>query len=346
MPELRQNPLSGRWVVLAAERARRPRDFARPQPAHPVSERDCPFCEGHEAQTPPEVLAYRAAGLPANGPGWTVRVVPNLYPALVPAAAAVAESVPLFPSRAATGAHEVIIASPRHVASAADLPLRQHELVLRAYRDRYLAHQREPGVEYVHIAMNYGREAGASRDHLHAQLFALPLVPPLVESELHNAGAYHAKYGECLLCAMAREELAAGERVVLENDRFVVFIPFAAQSPFELWLVPKGHEPRFEAQDSSGEALLAATLREVLVRLAGVLGDPPFNYWLHTAPPRRPVDAYYHWHLELVPKLGIAAGFELGTDMMINVVCPEQAAALLRPSGAAAALQAERTAAE
>ncbi|MCL4464621.1 MAG: galactose-1-phosphate uridylyltransferase [Chloroflexi bacterium] len=330
MPELRRDPLTGRWVVIATERARRPQDFVRQSRARAESG-DCPFCEGHEAQTPAEVMAYRPADLPANGPGWQVRVVPNLYPAFEPATGALdLRRDGLYLAEQALGAHEVLLASPQHVEEVAKLPLSQFELLVRAYIDRYRAHAANPLIQYIQLIMNYGREAGASRDHPHSQLFAVPLVPSLIDLELARSREHFASRGECLLCGILRQQLAEGERVVLENERFAVFAPFASRWPFELWLVPRRHEARFERLDDEGQELLARALKETLGKVFAGLNDPPFNYWLHTAPTQQPVDEYYHWHLELAPKLAIAAGFELGTDVMINTALPEEAAGFLR----------------
>ena len=331
MPELRRDPLTSRWVVIATERAKRPHDFAHHARARADSGESCPFCEGHEEQTPPELMAYRPSSSAPDRPGWAVRVVPNLYPAFTPEAGPLeVHRDGLFVGEAARGGHEVLIASPAHVDEVARLPLGQYELMVRSYVDRYRAQAAGPLVQYIHIIMNYGKEAGASRDHPHSQLFALQLVPSLVELELRHSQDYHAAHGRCLLCAVLRQELAAGQRVVLENERFVVFAPYASRWPFELWLAPKRHEPRLEALDREGQMAFASALRETLGRLHVGLNDPPFNYWIHTSPTQLPVDRYYHWHLELAPKPAIAAGFEMGTEVMINIALPEQAAAFLR----------------
>ncbi len=318
-------------MVIASERARRPHDFARQPRAHGAGSHECPFCAGNEAMTPPEVMAYRPAGSPPDSPGWSVRVVPNLYPAFGPAGGELRETQRgLFLALNGLGAHEVLIASPEHVEEVATLPTQQLLLMARSYVDRYLHHKANPVVKYVHIIMNYGREAGASREHPHSQLFAIPLVPGLVETELWGAGVYYEEHGRCVFCDLLQQELTDGARIVLENDRFVVFAPFASRSPFEMWLVPKEHRPNFEASDERDLALFAAALKEALGRLYYGLNDPPFNYWIHTSPTQRDVSGFYHWHLELLPKLSIAAGFEMGTEIMINTAVPETAAAFLR----------------
>jgi len=225
----------------------------------------------------------------------------------------------------------VLIATPEHVEEVGLLPAEQLTLMAKSYVDRYLAHKASPVVKYVHIIMNYGREAGASREHPHSQLFAVPLVPSLVETELWGAGLYHEERGRCVFCDMVKQELASGERVVFQNERFVVFAPYASRIPFEMWIVPKEHQPNFEAIDQQDVLAFAGALKQALGKLAVGVNDPPFNYWIHTSPTQRPdVAPFYHWHVEILPKLAIAAGFELGTEIMIDTVLPETAAAFLR----------------
>jgi UDPglucose--hexose-1-phosphate uridylyltransferase len=335
MPELRRDPLTHRWVAIATERAKRPHDFTRQPRGKGASGSECPFCAGNEAMTPPEVMAYRPAGTAPDTPGWTVRAVPNLYPAFGPPVGDLNERQQgMYVAMNGLGGHEVIITSPEHAKDIAVLSTEQVALMVRAYVDRYLAHKANPIVQYVHIIMNYGREAGASREHPHSQLFALPLVPSLVETELWGAGVYYEEHRRCVLCDIVRQELAAGERIVLENERFVVLAPYASRAPFEMWVVPKDHQPSFETMDRQDVMAFADALREALGKLYVGLNDPPFNYWIHTSPTQRKAEAMYHWHLEIVPKLAIAAGFELGTEIMINTALPEAAAAFLREAKA------------
>lgn len=281
--------------------------------------------------TPPEVMAYRPTGSQPDTPGWTVRVVPNLYPALGPVDGEPDERADgVYLAMNGVGAHEVLVTGPQHVEEVARLPVEQISLMVKSYVDRLLVHRVHPNVQYVHIIMNYGREAGASREHPHSQLFAMPLIPGLVETELWGAGRHFEEQGSCVFCDMIRRELSTGHRVVAENDRFLVFAPYASRSPFELWMMPKEHEASFETMGGSDIASFAGILSETLGKLYVGLADPPFNYWIHTAPSKRDVAAYYHWHLEIVPKLSIAAGFELGTEVMINTALPETAAEFLR----------------
>jgi UDPglucose--hexose-1-phosphate uridylyltransferase len=331
VPELRRDPLSGRWVVIAAERARRPRDFTRQPRLKATGSGACPFCEGNERETPPEVLGYRVEGSVADGPGWQLRVVPNLYPALGPARGELdPQEDGVYVSMQALGAHEVVIITPEHEEEVAKLPDAQLGLMVQSFIDRHRVHAANPLVAYVHATMNYGREAGASREHPHAQLFALPLVPTLIEQELAVCQAHFESHGACLFCDVLGQELASGSRLVWQDERMVLFAPYASRAPFELWLAPKKHAPGFETMEVGDVASFVSGLKQALVRLHDDLSDPPFNFWLHTAPTARDVAPFYHWHLELQPKLSIAAGFELGTDVMINTMPPESAAAFLR----------------
>ena len=328
MPQLRQDPITLRWVNIATERAKRPTAFTRATASvRPAAQ--CPFCEGHESMTPPEVMAYRADGSEPNTPGWSFRVVPNLYAAFGPADAAPdVETVGINRTMKGSGVHEVLIDGPDHFKDIADYGVAKAEEVIRGYVDRYEAAAANPFVEYVLISINHGREAGASLDHPHAQLFGIPLVPDGVAEEIRGVERYRAEHGECPYCAMVERERAAGERLIYENDQFAAFAPFASRVPFESWIVPKSHHPRFERMTEEESSGFAVALHTVLAKLKHGLNDPPFNLFVHTAPVHGEAD--YHWHCELLPKLSIAAGFELGTGIMINTATPESAAEHLR----------------
>ena len=330
MPELRQDPINLAWVAVATERGRRPHDFIKP-PAETTAGPGCPFCEGNERLTPPEVMAYRPAGSAPDGPGWELRVVPNLYPAFGPVAGDLGEhQVGPYTAMNGLGLHEVLINSPRHDEDLGQAPLDSVERVVAGYIDRYQAHERYPTVKYSLIIVNHGREAGASREHPHAQIFGIPLVPPSVAAELEGVERYQREKGSCPYCDIVDFETQQGERVVYENAAFVVLAPFASRVPFECWVVPRRHDARFERTSGQERAHFAEALRSALGRLRRGLSNPPYNFFIHTGPHRSgPLDRY-HWHLEIMPKLSIAAGFELGSGLMIDSVAPEQAARYLR----------------
>lgn len=331
MPELRQALVSGQWVVIATERAKRPHDFVRPAREGARTNNHCPFCEGNEVMTPPEVMAYRLDGSRPNRPGWQLRVVPNLYPAFVPSKNGLgSRKVGLYNTMEAVGVHEVLINSPDHYSDVGRLAVDDVDRLIRAYVDRYLAHKDRHHIEYIHVIVNHGREAGASLEHPHAQLFGLPLVSGVIERELQRASKYYQDTGTCVFCHMIEEELKIGDRLVLDNGRFVVVTPFASAFPFEMWVLPKAHRSNFEEMDGDERRAFAVALRETLARLEIGLNDPPFNYYVHTSPCKQETREYYHWHLEILPKLAVAAGLELGAGVFINTAQPEAAAAFLR----------------
>jgi UDPglucose--hexose-1-phosphate uridylyltransferase len=329
MPELRQDPITLGWVTIATERARRPTSFTRAAKVPVTASARCPFCEGNEGMTLPERLAFRATGSAPNSPGWSFRVVPNLYPALGPA------DVPpeikrdgLYTTMSGVGVHEVLIDSPDHVRDLADHGVEKVDQIVRGVVERFWAAAATPSVRYVFLLVNHGREAGASLEHPHSQLFGMPLVPERIEREL--AGVLRLRgesSGACPYCEMIEHE-ASGARVIYQNDSFLVFEPFASRVPFESWIIPKVHRPRFEAMDATERRAFADALHSLAARLKVGLNDPPYNLYVHTTPVLETGDEY-HWHLELLPKLA-TAGFELGTGIYINVVAPEAAAELLR----------------
>lgn len=340
MPQLRQDLITGRWVAVATERARRPDSFTQAVKEATVARDVCPFCPGHEEMTPPEVLAYRAPGTEANGPGWWVRVVPNLYAAFKLQPEGQDHVDGRFRQRDAIGACEVLISSPDHKAPTPLLERRQVTEIVQSYLDRYHAHQDNPALEYVLILYNHGRPAGASLEHPHSQLYAISLVPPSFREEMEGARRFAAEHDGCVFCQTLEDEEQARARMVFGNELFAVFCPYAARTPFETWIVPRRHRASFGDLDQEDEKpAFAEALQETLKALYHGLNDPPFNYFIHSAPLKQPQSDVYHWHLELIPKLSIAAGFELGTGMWINVVKPEDSAAFLRERIATPVLQ-------
>ena len=329
MPELRKDPIVGRWVIIATDRARRPTDFIRER----VQIRGsgfCPFCYGNESKTPPEVLAYRSDGSQPNKAGWTLRVVPNKFPALGIEGTLNRQGEGLYDKMNGIGAHEVIIETPEHRTTMAALPAEQIESVLWAYRDRIVDLKKDTRFKYMLIFKNFGDAAGASLEHTHSQLIALPVVPKRVQEEVTGARDYYAYKERCLFCDMIRQEFSSGVRLVAENEKFFALCPFAPRFPFELWIVPKDHQSSFEESSRTEFRHLAALLKDMLGRLEAVLDHPAYNYIIHTSPVPDGVNDYYHWHLEIMPKLTNLAGFEWGTGFYINPTPPEEAAKFLR----------------
>jgi UDPglucose--hexose-1-phosphate uridylyltransferase len=332
MPELRKDPVSDRWVIIATDRSRRPGDFVRETVPPTSSGRFCPFCPGHESKTPPEVLAYRNGSAP-NQPGWSLRVVPNKFPVLGIEGDLNREGEGLFDKMEGIGAHEVVVEAPEHVVSMTDLTERSIEQVLWAFRDRVNDLKNDRRLKYVLLFKNHGEAAGATLEHTHSQLIALPVVPKRVQEELEVAKRYYKFKERCLFCDLIRQETKAGTRVVTETDRFIVLEPYAPRFPFETWILPRRHKSHFEDADGPELNNLAWVLRSTLRKLEKVLERPPYNIVFHTAPLQDTGSSHYHWHIEIIPKLTRVAGFEWGTGFYINPTPPEESAQFLRDAG-------------
>ncbi len=332
MPELRRDPIVGRWVIIATERARRPTDLQRcppePQPAL------CPFCTGHEGTTPREVyVSGRPPSLPPNGPGWKVRAVPNRFPALKIEGDLDRQAEGIYDRMNGIGAHEVIIETPDHGRALKDLSVAELTEVLFAFKARVLDLRNDMRFRYILLFKNHGHLAGASLDHSHSQLIALPVVPRQVIEEIEGARRHYELKERCIFCDVVGQERRDRSRLVHENDEFVVFAPYAPRSPFETWIVPKRHESNFEAEPKERLGLCAEALGTAARRLAAALGDPAYNFIIHSNPVRDPSSPSYHWHVEIMPALSQVAGFEWGSGFHINPVPPEEAAEFLRKVG-------------
>jgi UDPglucose--hexose-1-phosphate uridylyltransferase len=332
-PELRIDPLSGLKVIVAGERGVRPGAWLDVEPRPPIDPESDPFSAGHEDRTPPEVYALRGDGGGPDSPGWRVRVVPNLYPALSagepvdrgdPLASGRGEPN-LFAAQPALGAHEVIVNAPDAVSSLAELRPEQVEAAMSVWRERMREHS---DAAYVHVIVNEGKEAGASLPHTHAQLYALPFVPAAVARERERFTAYFERtQGRNLLEDLVQEEVRRRERVVAIDDEAVALCPFGARVPFHLQVVPRRPTPRF----SDDGPLAARMLHAALNRLAAALGSlPPLNVWVRTAPRDA---ARFCWRIEVLPRLAQLAGLEIGTGVHLNVLAPEDAAKRLREAG-------------
>jgi UDPglucose--hexose-1-phosphate uridylyltransferase len=336
LPELRIDPLTGHRTIVAGERSRRPGGEPRCAPPEPIDHDTDPFADGHEDRTPPELYAVRPAGGPPDSPGWTVRVVPNLYPALSPGSGEAdpggtggsdgAHTDPgeeeLFAALPATGGHEVIVNAPQPVLSLAELPVEQVVAAVEVWRERMRAHAASACVQLI---VNERREAGASLPHTHSQLYALDFVPAAIARERERSAAYTTRtMGQSLVGDLIAEEVRRRERVVAIDDEAVLIAPYASRLPFQLMLAPRTPRPRFEDDGPLGAALL----HDGLSRLARHLGSsPPLNLWVRTAP-RGAED--FCWRIDILPRLTHLAGLELSTDVNLNIVAPEHAAEVLR----------------
>jgi len=328
LSELRKDPVTGRWVIISSERGRRPSDFQEAPPKRKGG--FCPFCAGNERFTPPEILAYREPGTLPNSAGWSLRVVPNKFPALKIEGNLDKTGIGLFDKMNGIGAHEVIIENPSHEMTMSKLPERKIEDILWAYRDRVIDLKKDPRFQSILIFKNEGEAAGASLEHSHSQLIALPIIPRQVSEEIEGARLYYNYKERCIYCDIIRQEMYAEERNVAENEHFLAITPFAARFPFETWIIPKTHNACFDESQPWEYSSLARILKNVLQRLDKVLNIPPYNYIIHTCPLRSQMKEFYHWHLELIPKLIRIAGFEWGSGFYINPTSPEEAAKFLR----------------
>lgn len=342
-PEYRRNPITGWWVIVAPDRATKPESGEAEQPLKtPVGQ--CPFCEGKEAETPPESFAVRPEGRP-NGPGWRLRCVPNQFPAVRKNISAEATDVAATQTKMNAspslklsaneslpgwGVHEVIVESPRHVGSIVDEPREHAELVALGYRDRLRLLSTETNVLSATLFHNSGLGGGASQEHLHSQLVGTPFVPPTLQLELDGAERFFAENGVDPWGAMIDAERKAGVRVVAETDSFFVWCPWAGRMAYEMWLAPKKPASRFEDCSDVEAREFGALLRDLVERIERLLG-PAFNYVLHTSPFDRNPNSF-RWHLEMTPRLAGIAGWELGTNVFINTLGPETAAERLKMS--------------
>ncbi len=359
-PQYRQDPLSKRWVIIGGNRAARPNEFFE-EAVRPTG-LACPFCAGYEKQTPPALAEYRQPSLSSLAPDWDVRVVPNKFPAVVSDHPVPAPSVkpiprkgtkskggsrgagdakgtilspsngPLRLSAPGFGQHEVIIESSRHVVSFTDLTPSEAELTLRAYRDRIRTLAADGRFRYVQIFKNVGPQAGASIEHSHSQLMALPTVPDVLAQELASCREHYQVSGQPLLSEIIEQELTAELRIVQRTENYVAFCPYASAFPFELWLAPRQTAARFEDLEDSELGELSRFLQDVIGRIESSLGRPSYNYFLHTQPFDTSRSDHYHWHIEIFPRLTKTAGFEWSTGCFINPTSPELAAEVLRAS--------------
>jgi UDPglucose--hexose-1-phosphate uridylyltransferase len=333
MPELRKDPVVDRWIIVAPERAERPNALVRALPDQD-DRASCPFCPGHEAMTPPELLAVREPHSHRNGRDWSLRVVPNKFPALRTEEQRVRSGHGLYAAMAGVGAHEVIIETPEHARQLPQQSPDQVEQLLRAAQERILDLSRDVRLRSAVFFKNSGAAAGASLSHPHSQLVALPLVPAELEQELAGARAHFAAKERCIFCDVIAQEARERSRVVLETDLFIALSPFASRGPFELLILPREHRSIFEQSSAAELRSLAAALRLSLRKLDLAIGKPAYNFYVHSLPLREPPSDWYHWHLELRPVLALAAGFEWGTGFFINPTPPEEAAAFLRQTEA------------
>jgi UDPglucose--hexose-1-phosphate uridylyltransferase len=329
LSELRKDPITGRWVIVSTDRTRRMSDFKLESVAI-EPDPECPFCEGHEQMTPRELLARRHDGSQANGPGWELRVVPNQFPVLRVEGALDRQGEGLFDRMNGIGAHEVFIETPKHDETLATMSDGAVEQVLWAFRERLQDLKRDRRFRSIIVFKNHGPAAGASMDHSHSQLIALPLIPREVRDELDGARAHFASKERCVFCDVLAQDVRDGRRLIADNGDMVALAPYAPRFPFETWILPKRHQSLFEDAPRHEYGSLARVLRDVLRRMNKMLLNPSYNLLIHTAPTQEAVSEFYHWHVEIIPKLTEVAGFEWATGFYLNPTPPEEAAQVLR----------------
>ncbi|MCL2103122.1 MAG: galactose-1-phosphate uridylyltransferase [Syntrophorhabdaceae bacterium] len=328
MTELRKDPITGRWVIISTARTKRPHGFVQ-EPMNRGDGMECPLCAGSESLTSPEILAYRDSGF-SNDSNWTLRVVSNKFPALRIEGELGKAADGIYDRMNGIGAHEVVIETPDHDIDLFDLPERRFQDVLWAFKERILDLKNDRRFKSVIIFKNQGFAAGATLAHSHSQLIALPIVPKRVMEEVTGSKEYYRFRDRCVLCDILMQEMEQKSRIVEETAEFLAFAPYAPRFPFEIWIVPKRHQCAYEMINENQARALAAIFRRTLRRLNIALENPPFSFIIHSAPFEERADDYYHWHVEIMPKMTRVAGFEWGSGFYINPTPPEESAKFLR----------------
>lgn len=325
MPELRQNLATKEWVIIANDRAVSPASLKTGRvksPAKPV-DRECPFCPGNEVKA-------KALYVHGDADAWRLRVVENNRPALVSGAARPKAQEKLYRLLPGEGLDEVIVESPDHSKSLAELDKEQLEDVIAVYQERFRASSENMKVSLTMLFKNHGQAAGTSISHTHSRLIGSSVVPSHIRHRMDEAQKYFEQNKECVVCRMNEEEKQQGTRLIAENGHFLAYVLFAALSPFHLWIVPKRHTPSFADLTAAEANAMAAVLQLVLKKLQAGLGDPDYNFVIQSTPLDRGSTEAFHWYLSLVVRLGGVAGFELGSGMFLNNVMPEEAAKFLQ----------------
>lgn len=336
MSELRQNLATKRWVIIATERAKRPEDFINKKETvmHPSYDPKCPFCEGNEVMSKEEIIGYRNESSRPGEKGWQLRVIPNKFPALLPSTSPQVEvkrsKSGIYLCMDGVGKHELVIENPAHNKTIATMSTGEVERVVRAYLERYLTLDWDPHYKLVIIFRNQGGLAGASQVHPHSQIVATAVVPNHIRLAFYEAQRYYDELGRCVYCDMIKNELHEKDRIVVENDKFVAFIPYAAMVPYETWILPLQHATSFSDLYEEDINPLAEILRSVLAKFYYSLNNPDYNYCIRSVPHYSACEPYYHWHIQIIPRITTIAGFEIGSGMSINITLPEESAKFLR----------------
>lgn len=338
MPELRKDPVIDRWVIIAAERSRRPNDFAS-EGETPATSFD-PFAPGNESKTPPELMQIgRDESAPPNSEGWRVRVVPNKFPALSSEGEVERQGLGMFDKMNGIGAHEVVIEHPDASWNFAEATTQEARDILDTYVARVLVLRQDARFQHTLVFRNHGVVAGASLAHPHSQIISTPIIPAQIKQSLDAAHSYYSQKERCVYCDILRQELSMRDRIVEENEHFVVLSPYAARFPFELQIFPRRHSHDFTTMTADELASLSNLLPRSLKRIKETLGNPAYNLIIQTAPHgtsrttsdyQQTLEHSFHWHIDILPRLTKVAGFEWGTGFYINPISPEDASSYLR----------------
>jgi len=330
MGEFRCNPIIGQWVMVEDDaHSLGPQDYEKADQTR-TKQAVCQFCEGREDQTPEEVDAVRHDGSPANGPGWSARVVPNRFPALRIEGSLEKRGMGIYDISNGIGAHEIVIETNDHTRDLADLSVDEIAGVLKLFQRRILSLAKDKRFKYIMIFKNFGRSAGTSVEHAHSQIIALPMVPRSVLAELEGGRQYFGFRGRCVYCDMIQQEYEDQERLVVDNGTFLAFCPYVPQYSFESWVIPKDHESHFHTLTDERRRQLAEVLKEILSRLMACLHQCSYNFYLHTAPVNYQDSESFHWHIEIVPQIARESGYEWGTGFSLVRTSPVKAAAYLK----------------
>ncbi|MFA6349689.1 MAG: galactose-1-phosphate uridylyltransferase [Candidatus Omnitrophota bacterium] len=330
MAELRRDPIVGRWTIVDTDSPKQPKDYE--YDPHSWKGGKCPFCYGSESMTPPEIDSIREPNTAPNTPGWLNRVVPNKFPALQIEGNIDRRGVGIYDMSNGIGAHEVLIDSPYHNKDIPELLNEEVERMIVMYCRRCCDLMKDKRFKYIMLFKNFGAAAGASLEHPHSQIIALPMVPKNVMEEIHGADEYFDFRERCIFCDILRQETQEKERIILENKHFVSFFPFVSRFPFEIWILPKTHAPHFCFMPKEEISFLASILKETISSLRKLFPNIPYNFIVHTSPANGETDAHegYHWHIEFMPKLTRVAGFEWGTGFYIVPTSPELASKYIK----------------
>lgn len=326
MPELRLNLVTREWVIIATERAKRPKDFKNhvDRQAQPPYLASCPFCPGNEQKTPEEHFRL------SDDSGWKIRVVANKYPALSSKGEKIRAANGYRRSMTGVGIHDVIIETPVHNLSLALMDLRHIEEIIRIYKARFIDAYHDPRAEHVIIFKNHGEGAGTSLEHPHTQIVSIPVVPVQVRDRVQTALHYYDDTGECMICSIMGRERSEGIRIIFDTPGFVTFIPYAALSPFHTWIFPKRHSATFSEITENEIMDMAAHLKNLLSKFHYGLDNPDYNFVIRSSRPQDKDNVYSHWYMSIVPRITKTAGFEMGSGMFINTSLPEESAEFLR----------------